>query len=413
MQAHFNPNAAADSCAVLAESWANGVVEMWFVVCATAPLLVEHPRPQTQPQMGWGFLCHCSWIRLWPRSFGFWQFRQPFRKSEPLEVVCVKHLHAPWSGNVMLPHSTHSWLLSVVPETNSAKVVDKRLHCSESNCCIAHPGVPVGRNVWPCLFLDMKGLSVFQTFRLIAIARHVTICIHLCFFLVWPCLAYVEEALGCCHMSLQCKPSSTRMHPNAAFDSYAVRQSRLRCGLWYVWYVLRRLCWLNIQDPKHNHRWVEAFYVIVLESDSGLEASDSDNLGSLFAKVSPWRLFAPSICTRLEVATWCCRTQHIADCQAQSQEQIVPKKGPTVEGCDAQIEGFRSFSSQSRSFSFSVPEVSDELVSIWKHRKAEPLWKEALYMSKWCRWRVFENVSGSLKGDGADADSDIAWSKEV
>ena len=209
MQAHFNPNAAADSCAVLAESWANGVVEMWFVVCATAPLLVEHPRPQTQPQMGWGFLCHCSWIRLWPRSFGFWQFWQPFRKSEP------------------------------------------------------------------------------------------------------------------------------------------------------------------------------------------------------------WRLFASRICTCLEVATWCCRTQHIADCQAQSQEQIVPKKGPTVEGCDAQIEGFRSFSSKSRSFSFSVPEVSDELVSIWKHRKAEPLWKEALYISKWCRWRVFENVSGSLKGDGADADSDIAWSKEV
>ena len=51
--------------------------------------------------------------------------------------------------------------------------------------------------------------------------------------------------------------------------------------------MLRRLCWLNIQDPKHNHRWVEAFYVIVLEPDSGLEASDSDNFGSLFAKVSP------------------------------------------------------------------------------------------------------------------------------
>ena len=50
MQAHFNPNAAADSCAVLAVSF-----EMWVViclVCAVALLLAERPRPQTQPQMG-------------------------------------------------------------------------------------------------------------------------------------------------------------------------------------------------------------------------------------------------------------------------------------------------------------------------------------------------------------------------
>jgi len=177
-----------------------------------ALLLAERPRPQTQPQMGWGFVCHCSWIRLWPRSFGFWQFCQPLRKSEPL------------------------------------------------------------------------------------------------------------------------------------------------------------------------------------------------------------RIFASSICTRPEVATQCCRAQHIYS--------WLPSAVPGTNSAKKRDQWWKDAMHKLRAVEVSVvkpdfwwlahvPEVSDELVSIWKHRKAEPLRKEALYMSKWCRWQVFENVSGSLKGDGADAGSDIAWSKEV
>ena len=120
-------------------------------------------------------------------------------------------------------------------------------------------------------------------------------------------------------------------NPNAAADSCVVLAESWANGVVEMWFVVCATAPLLVehQRPKHNHRWVEAFYVIVLESDSGLEASDSDNFGSLFAKVSPWRLFASRICTRLEVATWCCRTQHIADCWAYSQKQIALPKFST------------------------------------------------------------------------------------
>ena len=44
---------------------------------------------------------------------------------------------------------------------------------------------------------------------------------------------------------------------------------------------------VECRDPKHNHKRVEAFFVIVLGSDSGLEAWNSGNFGRLGAKASP------------------------------------------------------------------------------------------------------------------------------
>ena len=221
----------------------------------------------------------------------------------------------------MLPHSTHSWLLSVVPETNSGKVVDKRLHCSESNCCIAHPGVPVGRNVWPCLFLDMKGLSDFQAHCNNSVPMGAN-------FLLSSSCAY-RQGLGLHPIHPHVPAMQAHFNPNAAADSCAVLAESWANGVVEMWFVVCATAPLLVEHPRPQTQpqmgWgflCHCSWIRLWPRSFGFW-----QFWQPFRKSEPWRLFASRICTCLEVATWCCRTQHIADCQAQSQEQIVPKKG--------------------------------------------------------------------------------------
>ena len=138
MQAPFTPKPAADSCAVLAESWARSSSDvvcgcLWYVPWRF--LLVDNPKRSSTFSnafiYGYRVILLAPDSGLWPSSFGVGNLFTQIRLWSCLRQT-IKHLYRPWSGNVRLPRSTHSCLPSAVPEINSFRQTVFQARCSHT-----------------------------------------------------------------------------------------------------------------------------------------------------------------------------------------------------------------------------------------------------------------------------------------